>query len=43
MTYLLTVIMPTYNVEDSIRDSVESIKNQTIGFENIELIIEINY
>ena len=39
MTYLLTVIMPTYNVEDSIRDSVESIKNQTIGFENIELII----
>lgn len=39
MTYKLTVIIPTYNAEKYIREAVDSIKEQTIGFENIELIL----
>lgn len=39
MNYLLTVIIPTYNAENSIKRAVNSIKEQTISFENIELII----
>ena len=39
MEYKVTVIIPTYNVEKFIHKTVNSIKNQTIGFENIELII----
>lgn len=39
MSYLITVIIPAYNAEKYIDSAIESIKNQTIGFENIELII----
>ena len=39
MSYLVTVIIPTYNAEKSIKTAVESIQNQTLGFENIELLI----
>ena len=35
----ITVIVPMYNAEKYFKDCFESIKNQTIGFENIELII----
>ena len=36
--YLITVICPTYNCEKYIQRTINSIINQTIGFENIELI-----
>lgn len=39
MTYKLTVIIPTYNAEKYILEAVNSIKEQSIGFENIELIL----
>lgn len=39
MNYKISVIIPTYNAEDYLLDAVESIKNQTLGFENIELIL----
>lgn len=35
----ISVIIPTFNVEDCLMDTVKSIMNQTIGFENIELIL----
>ena len=37
--YYLTMIIPAFNCEDCIDDSINSVINQTIGFENIELII----
>lgn len=37
--YKLSIIIPTFNAEDYLLDAVESVKNQTIGFENIELIL----
>ena len=39
MEYKVSVIIPTYNVENVILRTVESVKNQSIGFENIELLI----
>lgn len=39
MVFKLTVIIPTFNSEKSIERTISSIQNQTIGFENIELII----
>ena len=39
MSYKLTVIIPTYNSELNILPSIESVINQSIGFENIELIL----
>lgn len=35
----VSVIVPTYNAEDCLMNAVNSIINQTIGFENIELIL----
>lgn len=35
----LSVIIPVYNVESYIRECLDSIVNQTIGIENIEVII----
>jgi len=37
--YKISVILPIYNVEKYLRQCVESVVNQTIGFENIELIM----
>lgn len=37
--YKISVILPVYNVEKYLRKCVESIINQTIGFENIQLIM----
>ena len=39
MNCKLTVIIPTYNAEDHILESVHSVKEQSFGFENIELIL----
>ena len=42
MSYKVTVIIPTYNSVDFLDETIASIKNQTIGFENIELAIYLN-
>lgn len=39
MKDLITVIVPCYNVEKYIARCIQSIENQTYGFENIELIL----
>lgn len=39
MKYKVSVIIPTYNAEKFIKNTIESVINQTIGFENLELII----
>lgn len=39
MKIKITVIMPYYNCENFIKSSIYSLINQTIGFENIELIL----
>ncbi len=39
MEYEISIIIPTYNAEDYIFDAVESVKNQTLEFNNIELIL----
>ena len=36
--YKLSIIIPTFNLENEINNAFNSIKNQTIGFENIEVI-----
>lgn len=36
--YKLSIIIPTFNLENEIDNAFNSIKNQTIGFENIEVI-----
>lgn len=43
MSYKVTVIIPTFNSEEFIHETIASIKNQTIGFENIELILIDDY
>lgn len=37
--YKVAVILPVYNAESTLNISIESVINQTIGFENIEFII----
>ena len=39
MSYIISAIIPVYNAEKSIENVINSIINQTLGFENIELII----
>lgn len=39
MNFKVSVIIPTYNAENVIVRTIKSIQKQTIGFENIELII----
>ena len=39
MEYKVSVIIPVYNADKYLRTAIESVINQTIGFENIELII----
>ncbi len=36
--YSISIIIPVYNVEDYLDDAFNSILNQTIGFENLEVI-----
>lgn len=37
--YKISVIIPVYNAENTIKNAINSVINQTIGFENIELIL----
>ena len=37
--YLVSVIIPSFNEREKLKKCIDSIINQTIGFENIELII----
>lgn len=39
MKPLITIIIPVYNAEDFISEAIESIINQNINFDNLELII----
>lgn len=43
MSYLVTVIIPSYNSVEFLDETIDSIKAQSIGFENIELIIVDDY
>lgn len=43
MSYKVTVIIPTYNSAEFLDSTIASIMNQSIGFENIELIIVDDY
>ena len=36
--YKISVIVPIYNVEEFIEEAIESVVNQSIGFENIEVL-----
>jgi len=36
--YKISIIIPTFNLEDKIKRAFDSIKKQTFGFENIEVI-----
>ena len=37
--YKVSIIMPVYNAQKYLTDSLESIVNQSIGVENLEVII----
>ena len=37
--FKFTVIMAVYNVGEFIEEAIESVINQTIGFENIQVIL----
>jgi len=39
MNYKISVIIPVYNAQNDLSNAIDSIINQTIGFENIELIL----
>lgn len=39
MDYKITVISPCFNAENTLKRTIESIINQSIGFDNIELIL----
>ena len=39
MDYKISAIIPVYNADKTLKKAIESIINQSIGFENIELII----
>jgi len=43
MSYIVTVIIPSYNSVEFLDETIETIKAQSIGFENIELIIVDDY
>ena len=38
-TFLFSVITPIYNVEKCLEEAIDSMVNQTVGFENIQLIL----
>lgn len=37
--YKISIIIPIYNTEDYLEDAINSLINQTIGFQNIQLIL----
>ena len=37
--YKISVVIPVYNVEKYLEDTIESVINQSIGFENIQMIL----
>ena len=37
--YKISMIIPTFNVQDDLKRAMDSLLNQTIGFENIEVLI----
>ena len=37
--YLISIVMPIYNAEKYLKRSINSIINQTIGFENLQLLL----
>lgn len=37
--YKISMIVPTYNVENDLKRAIDSLLNQTIGFENIEVLL----
>ena len=39
MNFKISVIIPVYNAKEDIAQAIDSIINQTIGFDNIELIL----
>ena len=39
MNYKVSMIIPVYNAQDILETTISSVINQTIGFENIELIL----
>ena len=39
MKYKISVIIPIYNAEKHLNNTIQSIIKQSIGFENIELIL----
>jgi len=39
MSYKISVIIPVYNVEEYVGECLDSIVNQTVGIENIEVIV----
>jgi len=39
MNYKVSVIIPIYNAEENLENAIQSVIKQTIGFENIELIL----
>lgn len=39
MEYKISIIIPVYNVEDYFKAAMDSIINQTIGFENLQVVI----
>lgn len=39
MKYKVSIIVPIYNAEKYLKECIESIINQTIGFENIQVIL----
>lgn len=39
MNYQISVIIPCYNAESTLKRCISSVINQTLGFENIELIL----
>ena len=37
--YKISIIIPFYNSESYLKDAIDSVINQSIGFDNIQLIL----